>query len=237
MKPQRLDKYIAERTTLTRSEIKALVRRGSVQVDGMAATGPEQRVNGCERVTVEGRELPREKHLYLMLNKPKGVVSATRDEKLPTVLDLVPPQWQRKNLFPAGRLDKDTQGFVLLTDDGALAHRLLAPRSHVAKVYHAQVDIAVTPSMQAAFAQGLAIDGGELCLPAGLRVLQPGPPTLAEVTLREGMYHQIKRMFAAFGGRVLSLRRVKMGGVELDADLPEGACRPLTGAEIALLLE
>lgn len=233
---ERLDKYIAGRTTLTRSEIKALVRQGRVLVNGCPAGAPEQRVGPGDQVMADGRELPAQAHLYLMLNKPQGVVSATRDDRLPTVLDLVPPELRRKNLFPAGRLDKDTEGFVLLTDDGALAHRMLSPRSHVPKVYHAEIDRPVTPEMEAAFTQGMAL-GEERCLPAGLLVLRPGPPALVQVTLREGMYHQIKRMFGAFGAAVLSLRRVQIGGLPLDGALPPGGCRPLSAAEIDRLLE
>ena len=167
-----------------------------------------------------------------MLHKPAGVVSATRDVRERTVVDLVPPQLRRPGLFPAGRLDKDTTGMMILTDDGELAHRILSPRSHVPKTYIARLDRPVTEEMVRAFAAGIPLKGEGECLPATLRVRgeQEG-----EVTICEGMYHQIKRMFAVCGATVLTLKRISMGGLALDPALAEGACRELTAEELELL--
>jgi len=232
---QRLDRIVNSRSSLSRSEAQKAIRRGRVTVDGAVIRRPEEKVEAESRIEVDGAPLLGE-HIYLMLNKPQGVVSATRDAKLPTVVDLVPPQLQRSGLFPAGRLDRDTEGFVLITDDGDFAHRILSPRRHVPKTYHARVDIPITEAMVQAFAEGVEISGGDRCLPAELRLLEAGEQPLAEVILHEGMYHQIKRMFEAFGGHVVALRRVKMGALALDEMLAPGECRPLNEAEIAQIL-
>ena len=183
-------------------------------------------------MTVDGREIALKEHLYLMLHKPAGVVSATRDVRERTVVDLVPPQLRRPGLFPAGRLDKDTTGMMILTDDGELAHRILSPRSHVPKTYIARLDRPVTEEMVRAFAAGIPLKGEGECLPATLRVRgeQEG-----EVTICEGMYHQIKRMFGVCGAHVVALKRISMGGLALDPALAEGACRELTAEELELL--
>ena len=176
-------------------------------------------------------------HLYLMMNKPAGVLSAARDPKQPTVLDLVPAEYRRTGLFPAGRLDKDTEGFVLITDDGDFAHRILAPKKHVPKTYHARIDGPVTEQMLQGFAEGVQLeDETELCLPAQLRLLQEGDEPLCEVVLTQGMFHQVKRMFLAYGRRVLWLKRVAMGGLMLDENLASGQCREILDKEIEMLL-
>ena len=158
-----------------------------------------------------------------MMNKPKGVVCSTRDGLSPTVISLVPPQWQRKGLFPAGRLDKDTEGFVLLTDDGELSHRILSPKSHVPKKYYAELEKPVSESYIEAFSSGMEIDGGDVCLPAQLELI-PDKPSACYVTLHEGMFHQIKRMFSALGNKVVYLKRISMGGLSLDENLALGEC-------------
>ncbi len=232
---ERLDKWIAAQGAWTRSEARALLRRGAVKVDGAVERSADRKIDpeGSE-IEVEGRRLSGERHSYLMLHKPAGVVSASRDERGQTVVDLLPPDLWRKGLFPAGRLDKDTEGFVLLTDDGAFAHRILAPRSHVAKTYEAVVSGPVTEADIRAFAEGLQI-GPDLCRSAGLRVLRAGAQPRVEVVLTEGMYHQIKRMFAALGKEVLYLKRTRIGPVALDPALPKGGARPLTAEERAML--
>lgn len=181
-------------------------------------------------VMVSGKTLALKRHVYIMLNKPRGVVCATSDAALPTVLDLVPDSLMRRGLFPAGRLDKDTEGFVLITDDGAFAHRILAPKSHVPKTYTARLDAPVTQQMIEAFAAGVQLDGA-VCMPAELCVLDT--PDTARVVIRQGMYHQIKRMFAACGAHVLALRRDRIGGLSLDIALGPGECRELSAAEAA----
>ena len=229
----RLDKALSDQGMWSRKDVKSLVRKGRVAVNGCPETDPGRKVDRQEdRVTVDGREIALKEHLYLMLHKPAGVVSATRDVRERTVVDLVPPQLRRPGLFPAGRLDKDTTGMMILTDDGELAHRILSPRSHVPKTYIARLDRPVTEEMVRAFAAGIPLKGEGECLPATLCVRgeQEG-----EVTICEGMYHQIKRMFAVCGATVLTLKRISMGGLALDPALAEGACRELTAEELELL--
>ena len=231
-KPQRLDKLLAGQSTLSRKQVRELVREGAVCVDNLPVRAPDYKVPRGAVITVQGRRLQIRQYLYLMLNKPAGVVSASRDSRTPTVVDLVPPHFARKGLFPAGRLDKDTTGFVLLTDDGQLAHRLLAPKNEIPKTYVATLNQPVTPEMAAAFAQGVLLADGSRCLPAALAPL--GSHT-ARVVLHQGMYHQVKRMFAALGARVTALERTAIGQLVLDPALPPGRCRPLSENELVLL--
>ncbi len=231
-KAERLDKILAAQGTLSRKDVKALVARGAVAVNGSVVKRPETKVDtDTDTVVVEGKELSLCLHAYLLLHKPAGVVSATRDSSDKTVLDLVPAELWRKGLFPAGRLDKDTTGMVILTDDGDFAHRILSPKNHIPKTYIATLDKSVTPQMEEAFAKGIPLKDGD-CLPARLSVEPDGS---ARVTICEGMYHQIKRMFGVCGAKVLTLHRVRMGGLDLDPTLPQGACRPLTKEELILL--
>ncbi len=234
----RLDRFLSGATSLTRSEIRRRVAAGEVCVNGAAALHPEMQVDeradtvALSGVTVSGAPL------YLMLNKPQGVVSATRDGRDRTVLDLVPPEWRRKNLFPAGRLDRDTEGFVLLTDDGAFAHRILSPKRHVPKTYEAEAEGALLPDTAERFKEGVVLWDGTRCRPAEYRELGrlPDGAVKAEVVLTEGMYHQIKRMFAACGGHVRALRRMKIGALELDPLLGAGECRLITPKELEKIL-
>ena len=175
-----------------------------------------------DTVAVQGKELSLSMHIYLMLNKPKGVVSASEDKKLPTVVDLIPKELWRKGLFPAGRLDKDTTGFVLITDDGEFAHDILSPKKHISKTYHALVNGTITDEMVEGFAKGVTI-GEDFTLPASLKKISSEEQgDWGEVILKEGMYHQIKRMFGAYGLKVLELKRVQMGKLPLDPNLEEG---------------
>lgn len=233
MKGERLDKLLAAQSTWSRREVKELIRKGLVAVNGVPAKGAEQKLDpDADRVEVAGREVPLRLRLYLMMNKPAGVVSASRDDRCPTVVDLVPEELRRRGLFPAGRLDKDTTGLLILTDDGALAHRILSPKSHVPKVYLARLDRPLTPEMAEGFAAGIPLGEEGVTLPAKLEPLED---RLARVTLREGMYHQIKRMFGRYGAAVVELRRVSMGGLLLDESLAPGQCRELTPGEVELL--
>lgn len=232
-KPQRLDKLLAGQGTLSRKEARQLVQAGAVCVNGQPVRIADYKVPPQATITVHGRPLNVQSYIYLMLNKPAGVVSASRDSHTKTVVDLVPPEYARKGLFPAGRLDKDTTGFVLITDDGQLAHRLLAPKKHIPKTYIATLDKPVTPDMATAFAQGIVLADGSRCLSAELTPL--GSHT-AQVVLHQGMYHQIKRMFAALGAKVTALERIAMGKLALDPTLPPGGCRPITPQELELLL-
>lgn len=235
-KKQRLDKAIAMQGSLSRSEVKTLIRKGAVTVNGQVVRNADFGVDfDSDTVAVQGRELSLRTHIYLMLNKPKGVVSASEDKHLPTVVDLVPKELWRKGLFPAGRLDKDTTGFVLITDDGEFAHDILSPKKHISKTYHALVDGTITDEMVEGFAKGVAI-GEDFTLPASLRRISSDEQgDWGEVILKEGMYHQIKRMFGAYGLKVLELKRVQMGKLPLDPNLEEGKCRELTAEELQLV--
>ena len=184
-------------------------------------------------MTVDGRPIVTEKYLYLMLHKPAGVVSSTQDPRDRTVLDLLPRDLRGRDLFPVGRLDKDTEGLLLLTNDGPLAHELLAPGRHVEKVYYAQVDGELTEEDRAAFAGGLTLGDGTVCRPAGLEILPPADRCL--VTIQEGKYHQVRRMLASRGKPVRYLKRLSMGPLSLDPALPAGAWRPLSLEERANL--
>lgn len=235
-KKQRLDKAIAMQGSLSRSEVKTLIRKGAVTVNGQVVKNADFGVDfDSDTVAVQGKELSLSMHIYLMLNKPKGVVSASEDKKLPTVVDLIPKELWRKGLFPAGRLDKDTTGFVLITDDGEFAHDILSPKKHISKTYHALVNGTITDEMVEGFAKGVTI-GEDFTLPASLKKISSEEQgDWGEVILKEGMYHQIKRMFGAYGLKVLELKRVQMGKLPLDPNLEEGKCRVLTAEELRLV--
>lgn len=232
----RLDKFLADMGTGTRSQVKEFIRRGQVTVNGETAKRPELKVDPDEdQVCLQERTLTYQKHRYVMLHKPAGLVSATEDAREGTVLELLPAE-ARRGLFPVGRLDKDTEGLLLLTDDGELAHRLLSPRKHVDKKYFARVAGRITGEDVRAFSRGMDIGDEKLTLPAVLTVLSEGEEASeVTVTLREGRYHQIKRMFEAIGSRVLYLKRISMGPLLLDDDLKPGEYRELTREERALL--
>lgn len=232
---ERLDKLIASRTGYSRREVQKLVRCGSVLLNSRPALTADTKVDPqTDQVTVQGRPIQMASHLYIMLNKPQGVISASSDPAAPTVVDLVPEELRRPGLFPAGRLDKDTEGFVLITDDGQLAHRILSPRSHVPKTYFVEVDGPISPAVAQDFADGMAFKSGERCMSASLEIGPAGNQGV--VILQEGMYHQIKRMFLKHKLTVTHLIRVKMGGLELDPNLKPGECREITSSELAKLL-
>ena len=233
MPRMRLDKLLSHLNCGSRKEVQAMIRAGRVTVDGAAETDPAAKVDpdtAC--VALDGQVQRYRAQRYYMLNKPAGVITASRDERHETVLDLF-PAGERRGLFAVGRLDKDTEGLLLLTDDGPLGHDLLAPNKHVDKVYYAQVDGAVDAADAEALAQGMVLGDGLACLPAGLEPLGDGSECL--VTLREGKYHQVKRMLAARGKPVRYLKRLSMGPIRLDPALGPGEWRPLTQEEVAAL--
>ena len=230
---ERLDKRLAATGLWSRKEARELVRGGRVTVDGQTARSPEEKVTEDSAVLVDGEPLDGGGPVYIMLHKPAGVVSATEDPREPTVLSLLPERYRRLGLFPAGRLDKDTEGLLLLTNDGPLAHRLLAPKSHVDKVYYVEVDGLLDGDDCRAVAEGVTLADGYTCLPGELEVL-PGARS-AYITLHEGKYHQIKRMLAARGKPVTYLKRLRFGPLELDPELPPGGWRALTEGEIQAL--
>ena len=230
---ERLDKVIANRGAASRREVKTLVRQGRVLVDGIPAAAADMKVDAAAAViTVDGVALESERHVYLLLHKPAGVLTATEDKRQPTVLDLIPQEMRRRDLAPVGRLDKDTEGLLLLTDDGELTHRLLSPKYHVDKVYYARVEGVPDEQDAAAFAEGLLLGDGLQCLPAKLEPLGGGE---CLVTLREGKFHQVKRMLASRGKPVLYLKRLAMGPLRLEPELAMGQCRFLTPEELFAL--
>lgn len=236
MSLQRLDKLMAATGRWSRREAKELIRQGRVLVNGLPARSGEDKADPeAAAILVDGTELGYSEHTYVMLNKPAGVLSATEDPRQRTVLDLLPPELRRRNLFPAGRLDKDTEGLLLLTNDGELAHRLLSPKYHVDKVYYARLDHPLGEADRAAFREGLTLGDGLRCLSADLRLLGDGREAL--ITLREGKFHQVKRMTASRGAQVTYLKRLSMGPLALDPALPPGAYRLLTGEEVAKIRE
>lgn len=230
---ERLDKLLAGTGKWSRREVKALVRQGLVRVDGRLAACAEDKLDPAAAIiTVAGETISLCRFTYVMLHKPAGVLTATEDRKQPTVLDLLPPELRRIGLAPVGRLDKDTEGLLLLTNDGELAHRLLSPKYHVDKRYLARVDGELSAADAEAFARGMTLGDGLECLPAGLEVL---PDRVCVVTLREGKFHQVKRMLAARGAPVLYLKRLSMGPLTLDDSLAAGAYRLLRAEEISAL--
>ena len=232
MATQRLDKIIASTGRWSRREVKDLVRQGRVTVDGVPARSAEEKADPEQAViAVNGELLNWRRYTWVMLNKPAGYLSATEDGRGATVLDLLPQDLQRQGLFPVGRLDKDTEGLLLLTNEGGLAHELLSPKKHVDKEYYVRVTGRLTEADSAAFAEGLHLDDGLICQPAELRILTSGEESEARVILREGKFHQIKRMLAYLGKPVLYLERVRMGNLLLDPVLERGAYRLLTKEE------
>ncbi len=231
MAAQRLDKLIASTGRWSRREAKVLIREGRVLVDGVPARSGEDKANPetCA-ILVDGRDLGYRTFTYVMLHKPAGVLTATEDRRQRTVLDLLPQELRRRGLAPVGRLDKDTEGLLLLTNDGELAHRLLSPKSHVDKVYYAKLERPLAPVDAAAFAAGITLADGTQCLPADLTLLGDGSEV--RITLREGKFHQIKRMVAARGSAVAYLKRLSMGNLALDGTLERGAYRILTPEEV-----
>lgn len=230
----RLDRLVCEAAGLTRRESRRAILAGRVRVGGAVCKMPDAKTGPDAAVTLDGALLLWRPFVYIMLNKPAGVVSASRDGRAPTVVDLLGGAFPRRELFPAGRLDKDSTGLVLLTDDGALAHALLSPARHVAKVYEVTLDTPLTAQMRAGFAAGVTLADGTALAPADAEPLGPDPRRV-RVMLRQGIYHQIKRMFGVYGAGVEALHRVSLGPLTLDPALPPGGWRELTAQELAAL--
>ena len=231
-KTLRLDKYLADMQYGTRSQIKEMIRKGRVTVDGAVVKGADCKVIlGSNVITVDGACVSYAEFEYYMLNKPAGVVSATEDNVSRTVIDCIKDR-QRKDLFPVGRLDKDTEGLLLITNDGQLAHALLSPKKHVDKTYYAEIDGAFDKEMKRKLEEGVSL-GDFVTMPAVIKVLENGQDlSRIEITIREGKFHQVKRMFEAVGRNVTYLKRLSMGPLVLDKSLSPGNYRVLTEAEL-----
>lgn len=231
---ERIDKLLASTGRWSRRDVKLLVKNGRVFVNGAPTAAPDLKVDpNAVSLAVDGKAIAVRKFTYVMMNKPAGVLSATEDSRQKTVLDLLPPDLQRQGLFPVGRLDKDSEGLLLLTNDGDLTHRLLSPKKHVDKVYYIRTDQPMSEEDCAAFEAGITLADGTVCLPAHLELLGSGNEAL--VTLHEGKFHQIKRMTAARGTAVCQLKRLSMGTLVLDDALKLGEFRLLTGEEVSNL--
>jgi len=233
----RLDKFISERTEYSRSVIKQLVKSGKVLVDGKAAKAADMKIiPGENMVCVDGNEIRESRFRYILLNKPAGYVCSTDDKDGETVMKLLPPEMRTKNMFPAGRLDKDSLGALLITDDGELAHRILAPKSHIPKIYIVKLDRPFESEYINKFKNGITLKDGEQCLPAKVRRAE-NCEKLAFVELCEGKYHQVKRMFAAVENHVETLMRISLGGLVLPEKLAVGECMELLHKDVENLLK
>lgn len=231
----RLDKYLADMGVGTRAEVKKYVRQGKVKIDGRVVKSPEEKVDvEIQTVSYLDQLVTYKIFEYYMLNKPAGVISAATDTREKTVVDLIEEK-KRKDLFPVGRLDKDTEGLLLITNDGELAHRLLSPKRHVDKVYYAKVKGVVTEKDVKAFSEGVSLGQGEMAKPAALEILTSDEISEIRLTIQEGKFHQVKRMFQSVGKEVVYLKRLSMGTLVLDESLPLGAYRRLTREEIEQL--
>ncbi|MCH1625368.1 pseudouridine synthase [Ferdinandcohnia quinoae] len=232
----RIDKLLSNRGFGSRKEVKSLLKSGAVKIDGVAVKDSSKHVKlDTEIVTVNGEEIVYKEFIYLMLNKPQGVISATDDNMHDTVIDLLEMEDIVYNPFPVGRLDKDTEGLLLLTNDGKLAHQLLSPKKHVPKTYFAVIDGHVTAEDIGEFQKGVTLDDGYVTMPAVLEIISAGLRSEIEVTIKEGKFHQVKRMFEAVGKRVIYLKRMKMGPLPLDETLELGEYRELTAEEVLRL--
>ena len=226
----RLDKIITDTGLCSRRQAREIIFHGRAAVDGETVTDPAFKLDSAlHTVTVDGTALDREEHIYIMMNKMGGLLSAARDKRVPTVMDGLPAEWKKRGVFPVGRLDKDTTGLLLLTDDGPFAHRVISPKSRIGKLYEATVEGVPTPEDAEAFRSGIVLADGTQCLPAELTLL--GGDTV-RVEVYEGKYHQVKRMLASRYLPVVTLKRLRVGGLWLDETLAPGAYRLLSRAEV-----
>lgn len=231
---ERIDKIISSQGKYSRSEVKKLISKKRIKVNGILASRPEEKFDVySSEIYVNDELISFKKNLYLILNKPKGYVSATEDRNDKTVIELVPENLKRNGLFPAGRLDKDTTGMMIITDDGEFAHNILAPRKHIKKTYRVVIDKEIDENMIKQFKKGIVLND-HVCCSAEFEVINQNT---ALVTITEGKYHQIKRMFGNFGAKVLELHRISMGKLNLPQDLKVGECRELTEEELKLLTD
>ena len=231
---ERLDKIISSYMNISRTDARKLIKSAGVSIDGKITKDASQKVDAqTQCIKLGEEEIVFQKFCYIMMNKPAGVVSVSKDPKDKTVVDLVPDEMQKRGLFPAGRLDKDTMGFILLTNDGDFAHRILSPKNHIEKTYLAKIRQPLTANDIAAFENGILLKDGTQCLDGTIRQLtQENDDIWAEIKIREGKYHQIKRMLAALDNEVLYLKRTAMGALPLDETLKEGDCRLMTVEEL-----
>lgn len=230
---ERLDKILASQGTLSRRDVKEIIKKGRVTLNGNVVRDSAVKVDlNVDVVVIDGEQLTLKKHIYIMMNKPQGVISASDSDNDETVVDLVPDDLFRKGLFPAGRLDKDTTGFVLITDDGDFAHKILSPKNHIFKTYLARLQHKLTESDIEKLEKGITLADGTTLKEAKVEIVENTETPLIKIMICEGKYHQVKRMFAATGNKVVSLHRSKIGDLALDDNLKPGECREITPEEL-----
>lgn len=233
---ERLDKMLASQGVGSRKEVQKLIKSGAVTVNGSVCKKADEKINpDTDSITVRGQTLEYSRFVYIMMNKPAGVVSASTDKNDRTVIDILPDEYKRAGLFPAGRLDKDTEGLLIITDDGDFAHRMLSPKKHVYKKYYAELDCEIDDDTIKAFKDGIVFADGTECMSAGLEYADNTDKKRAYVTICEGKFHQVKKMFACCGKKVVYLKRISIGELQLDSNLPIGACRKLTNLDKELI--
>nr|UWI50564.1 rRNA pseudouridine synthase [Clostridioides difficile] len=237
-KKQRIDKILSNLGYGSRSEIKKYCKQGSVVVNGSEVSNPGTQVDTeNDEILFNGEEVVYREYIYLMMNKPDGYISATTDKYDPTVLDLIDVSYLAFEPFPVGRLDKDTEGLLVLTNDGKLSHRVLSPKKHVPKTYYAKIDGIVTEKDIEAFAEGVVLDDGYKTMESQLKILKSDDESEIELTIHEGKFHQVKRMFESVDKKVVYLKRLSMGNLKLDESLELGEYRELTDEEVKLIEE
>lgn len=234
---QRLDKFVSSQLSgMSRNDVRELLKKGKVTVNGVITKKFDFKISPeRDEVIADGVSISYREHIYIMLNKPQGVVCSTRDGLSPTVLSLVPENLMRKGLFPAGRLDKDTEGFVLLTDDGEFAHRILSPKKHVPKVYFVRLEKSYNEDYTEKFEKGMTLRTGEKCMPAQFYKTEKNDECY--LVIHEGMFHQVKKMFEVLDNKVVYLRRVAIGGMRLDENLALGECKEIMHKNVENILE
>lgn len=235
---KRLDKLIALNCNVSRKDARKLIKEYAVTVNSQVVLRAEELVDpDVDDISVKGYNFTAKEHIYIMLNKPKGVISATTDPAKKTVIDIIPPELKRRSLFPAGRLDRDTTGLLIITDDGAFSHKIMSPSHHVFKTYQAVLSFSIDENDIEKLENGIILGDGTQCLPAKVRAIEIDGLPAAEIKIREGKYHQVKRMFHALGNNVEQLRRIQIGSLKLDTSLEEGECRELTEKELELVFK
>jgi len=226
----RIDKFVSNQLNISRTQVKQIIRSAKVTVDGKIITNGDTKIDAdTAEVFVDGQAVKFSKYVYIMLNKPKGVLSASNDKNRKTVIDLIPENMKRQGLFPVGRLDKDTTGLLIITDDGDYAHKIISPKNKTGKVYIAKLDGEITQNMISAFKEGITLADNSKCRPADLEIVEPN---IARLTLYDGKYHQVKRMFGVFGLGVVELHRNSIGKLSLPDDMKPGECRFLDDLDI-----
>ncbi len=235
---QRLDKLIALNCNVSRRDARQLIKDSAVTVNGRCVLRAEELIDiENDDISVKGYNFTLKEHIYIMLHKPRGVISATEDPTKETVIDIIPDELKRRSLFPCGRLDRDTTGLLIITDDGALAHRIMSPSHHVYKTYEAILSFPIDENDIARLEAGITLGDGTECLPARVKAAEKDGLPAAVIQIKEGKYHQVKRMFAALGNNVEHLHRAGIGALKLDPGLEEGQCRELRDGELELIFK